>query len=352
MASDARQVGIFLFDGVDLLCTSGPACLLVSATRQLQRRGERGGYDIGYFSASGGQVMTKQGLPVDTKPLGEVKASDLDTVILPGGDSDEWRDPVIVDWLSRNRNEVRRFAGISCGTFYLAYAGLLDGRSATTHWDECDMLESDFPSVNVVRDSIYIHDGQFWTSAGAASGLDVALAMVEEDHGHELAMVIASLAVMMMKRPGSDPQLTPQLQSQSIEGPMAPLLKWIVENPDADLRTESLAERANMSVRNLYRAFAEATGAPPAEWVENVRLGVAKRLLEQTEERVDQIALKSGFIDEQRMRRCFVRKVGISPLVYRARFAQPAPAPNAEVDVSLLADAYGLAGAHAKQTLA
>ena len=133
---------------------------------------------------------------------------------------------------------------------------------------------------------------------------------------------------------------------------MASLLKWVIENPAADLRAESLAERANMSLRNFYRAFGEATGASPAEWVENVRFGIAKRLLEQTEERVDQIAHKSGFLDEERMRRCFVRRAGMSPLVYRARFAQPAPDRTGEVDVSLLANAYGLAGGHRRQPLA
>ena len=343
MGSEARQVGILLFDGVDLLCTSGPVSLLVYATRHLARQDECG-YEIGYFSAAGGSVVTKQGLPVDTRPLSDLHAREFDTIILPGGDSDEWRDPVIVAWLIRHGGEVRRFAGISCGAFYLAHAGLLDGRSATTHWDECDFLEENFPAVNVVRNSIYIHDGPFWTSAGAASGLDVALAMIEEDHGRELAMVVAHRSVMIMKRPGSDPQLTPQLQSQTVEGPMAILLKWIIEHPDADLRAEELADRANMSLRNFYRAFEEATGTSPGDWVENVRLGIAKRLLEQTGERVDQVARKSGFIDDERMRRCFVRKLGLTPVAYRDRFGQPSPAPTGRMDVSLLAEAYGLAG--------
>jgi len=343
VAEGAKRVGIFLFEGVDMLCAGGPAAILTYASRQLVSRGLPG-YEIGYFSASGGPVATKQGLVVETRPLPEVRAPDLDTIILPGGDSDEWRDPEIIAWLARHRDAVRRFAGISCGTFYLAYAGLLDGRSATTHWNDCDMLESHFPVVQVVRDVIYIHDGGIWTSAGAASGLDVALAMVEEDYGRELAMVVARLAVMQMKRAGSDPQFSPQLQSQTIEGPMAPLLKWIVENPAGDLRAEALAERSNMSLRNFYRAFEEATGAPPAEWVENIRLGIARRLLEQTDERVDQVARRAGFLSDERMRRCFIRKLGFTPAAYRERFCQPAPVPTGEADASLLAQAYGLLG--------
>jgi len=343
LISDAKRVGIFLFDGVDLLCTSGPASLLVYASRQLARQGMPG-YEIGYFSAAGGVVATKQGLAVETRPITEVHAPEVDTIILPGGDSEEWRDPAIVEWLAQHRAEVRRFAGISCGTFYLAYAGLLDGKSATTHWDECDLLEANFPDVNVVRDSIYVHDNQVWTSAGAASGLDVALAMIEEDHGRELATIVAYRAIMMMKRPGSDPQLTPQLQSQSVEGPMAPLLKWIIEHPDADLRAEALAQRANMSPRNFYRAFEQATGASPAAWVEDVRLGIAKRLLEQTDERIDQVARKAGFLNDERMRRCFVRKLGFTPALFRDRFAQPAPGPAGIGNISLLAEAFGVVG--------
>ena len=341
MASEGKQVGFFLFDGVDLLCTSGPASLLVYASRQLARRGEPG-YEIGYFSAFGGPVVTAQGLTVETRPLKDVHAPDFDTIIVPGGSSDQWRDPEIVAWLEHHQEEIRRFAGISCGAFYLAHAGLLEGRSATTHWDDCDRLETTFPAVNVVRESIYIHDGQVWTSAGAASGLDVALAMIEEDHGRELAMIVAHRSVMMMKRPGGAPQLAPQLQSQAVEGPMAPILKWIIDHPGADLRVETLAQRANMSVRTFYRAFQQATDVSPAEWVENVRLSVAKRLIEQTEERVDQIARKSGFLDDERMRRCFVRKLGFTPLAYRTRFGQSAR--TSEIDVTSIAEAYRLAG--------
>ena len=342
MAREAKLVGLFLFDGVDLLCTSGPACLLASASRELAGLGEPG-YQIHYYSAAGGSVLTKQGLVVETRPLPEPDELKLDTIILPGGDSEEWRDPAIVAWLVRHASAVRRFAGISCGTFYLAYAGLLDGRSATTHWDECGLLEAKFPAVTVVRDSIYVHDGPVWTSAGAASGLDVALALIEEDHGRALAMLIAHRAVMMTKRPGSDPQLSPQLQCQVVEGPMAMLLKWIIENPGTDLRAEVLAERANMSLRNFYRAFEAAAGAPPAEWVEDVRLGIARRLLEQTEDRISQVALRAGFVSEERMRRCFIRKLGFTPAAYRDRFAQPAPAHGA-ADLSLLSGALGLLG--------
>lgn len=350
MADQARRVAILLFNGVDVLCTGGPAAILLYASRQLAAEGAPG-YQIDYFSAAGGPILTKQNLVVETRALDDVGSAALDTVIVPGGDSESYCDPRIVEWLGKHGTSVRRLAAISCGVFYLGQAGLLDGKTATTHWEECDILQARFPGVELVRDVLFTRDGGVWTSAGAASGLDVALALVEEDHGRELAMVVARRAVMFMKRPGGDPQLSPQLQSQALEGPMAPLLQWIFDHPEADLRAEALAERANMSLRNFYRAFEEATGCSPAQWVENVRLRIARRLLEQTDERVDQVARKSGFLDDERMRRCFVRRLGFTPAAYRERFCQPAPARTGGVDSPLLAEAFGLLGGRPHATL-
>ena len=350
MADGPKRVCMLLFSGVDMLCMSGPAAIFMYASRHLETEG-MAGYEIGYYSISGGPLRTKQGLVVETHALVDVAPTDLDTIIVPGGDSESFCDPGIVEWLAQNGGQVRRLAGISCGVFYFGEAGLLTGKSATTHWDECDILQQRFPAVSVVRDVIFTRDGGLWTSAGAASGLDVALALVEEDHGRELAVILARRAVMFMKRPGCDPQLTPQLQSQSLEGPMAPLLKLIIENPGTDLRAEVLADHVNMSLRNFYRAFAAATGAAPAEWVENVRLGIARRLLEQTEERIEQVARKAGFCTAERMRRSFVRKLGFTPAAYRERFAQPAPVQTGKLDLSLLSEAYGMLGGRPHSTL-
>lgn len=342
MADETRRVGILLFEGVDMLCMGGPASILHSASRQLAVGGAAG-YEVGYLSSSGGPIVTKEGLVIESRALTDTGA-DFDTVIVPGGGSESYCDPGIVDWLAQYGGRARRLAGISCGVFYLAEAGLLNGKTATTHWDDWDMLEQRFAKVNVVRDVIFTRDGGLWTSAGAASGLDVALAMVEEDHGRELAMIIARRSVMLMKRPGSDSQFSPQLQSQAIEGPLAVVLKWIIDHPEADLRADALAERANMSLRNFYRAFEDATGTSPAEWVEKVRFGIARRLLEQTSERVDQVARKAGFLNDERMRRCFVRRLGFAPVAYRERFGQPAPVPTGDSDLSVLADAYSMLG--------
>jgi len=213
-------------------------------------------------------------------------------------------------------------ASVCCGAFILAGAGLLDGHRATTHWEDCGHLQESFADVDVRPDSIYMQDGNLWTSAGITSGIDMALAMVEEDYGHALALLVARNLVVFMKRPGGQSQFSAPLQSQSIEGPLGSVLGWIVENPCEDLRTEKLAERANMSLRNFFRAFEAATGTSPADWVEMARTEVAKRFLEDGAEKVEQVAYKSGFSGYEQMRKAFARRVGASPTEYRSRFAR------------------------------
>ncbi|MDB5699058.1 MAG: AraC family transcriptional regulator, partial [Alphaproteobacteria bacterium] len=177
---------------------------------------------------------------------------------------------------------------------------------------------------------------------GITAGIDMALAMVEEDHGRDLALAVARNLVVFLKRSGGQSQFSTHLECQVMEGPLTPLLKWIIEHPEADMRAEALAERANMSLRSFYRAFEDATGAPPAQWVEAVRLGTAKRLLEQTEERVDQIARRAGFVTYEKMRRCFARRLGVTPVAYRERFAQSSPRQDGAVDLAVLHEAFGL----------
>jgi transcriptional regulator GlxA family with amidase domain len=253
-------------------------------------------------------------------------------------------DQRIVAWLRENHQFARRIGSVCTGAFFLACAGLLAGRPATTHWEDCDILQDHFPDISVEPNKIFVRDGRIWTSAGITAGIDMALAMVEEDYGREPALAIARNLVVFLKRPGGQSQFSTELENQVMEGPLTPLLKWIVENPGADLRTETLADKANMSVRTLYRAFEEATGVPPAEWVEVVRLGIAKRLLEQTDDRVDQIARKAGFVAYERMRRCFARRLGVTPAAYRERFAQPSPRVGSAIDVAVLHEAFGLVG--------
>lgn len=336
---NSRRIGFILFEGADLLDAVGPAGAFACAARQLARNGAPLGYVIDYFSPDGGAVSTLEFAKVETLKLRDLGAQEYDTIIVVGGNF-LWSDcdPRVVAWLRRNHGRMRRLASVCAGAAFLAKAGLLDGRAAATHWTDCDALETLFPAVRVERDSIFVADSGVWTSAGITAGIDMALAMIEEDHGHGLAMFVARTLVVFLKRPGGQAQFSTQLQCQSVEGPLAPLLKWIAENPAADLRAEALADRVHMSLRNFYRAFEEATGNSPASWVEQARLEIARRLLEQTGQSVDLIARSAGFTSSEQMRRAFARRFGVSPSDYRARFSRRDP--QAEIALDLLTDVY------------
>ena len=343
MDSSIRRIGFILFEGADLLDAVGPAGAFASADRQFARTGSAARYPIDYFSPDGGLVPTLESLEIQTLPLRDLQPGEYDTIIVVGGDF-RWSDcdPRVIAWLQRNHGRMRRLGSVCAGAAFLAYAGLLDGRAATTHWSDCDTLESVFPQVRVERDSIFVTDTGLWTSAGITTGIDMALAMIEEDHGHAMAMFVARNLVVFLKRPGGQAQFSTQLQVQAVQGPLGPLLKWIAENPAADLRAEALADRAHMSLRNFYRAFEEATGTSPADWVEQARLEIARRLLEQTGQNVDQVARAAGFTSSEQMRRAFARRFGVSPTDYRARFSRRDP--GAEIDLDLLTDAWAGGG--------
>lgn len=339
-----RRVGIVLQRGADLLDVAGPAGVFHCAGRHFVWIGasDKVTYQLDYFSPDGGTVKTRQELVVDTDPLAAADPAEYDTVIVVGGIVDDRDCPECVfSWLRNCRGKVRRIGSVCVGAFILARAGLLDGRRATTHWEDCDELAARFPEVLVNPDAIYTEDQGIWTGAGVSAGIDMALAMVEQDHGHELALLVARRQVVFLKRPGGQSQFSSQLECQLGDRPLAPLLQWIVENPTADLRAQALAERANMSLRSFYRWFVAAAGSPPADWVENARLEVAKRLLEQTGDRLDQVARHSGFGSYERMRRTFARRLGIAPSDYRARFSRPLPRHENAIDLSRLTNIYG-----------
>lgn len=267
---------------------------------------------------------------METKAAPEFSPGVFDTFLVVGSLADHTScDPRMLEWIARNSLQVRRVASVCCGAFLLAAAGLLDGRRSTTHWEDCERLRRDFPRTEVQSDAIFVQDGKFWTAAGITAGIDMALAMVEEDHGHRLALTVARNLVVFLKRPGGQSQFSAMLQSQSTEGPLGLLLDWIVEHPRGELRAEALADRANMSLRNFYRAFEAVTGVSPATWVETARVEIAKRLLSQGSEPIDQIAYKAGFASYDTMRKAFARRVGATPTTYRARFAARNLAPTA-----------------------
>lgn len=329
--SETKRVAALLFAGADLMDMAGPLAVFSSASLHAPLdRADPIPYTVSCISMDGGPVTTEQGIAVATQKAHELEPGDIDTIIVVGGSIDRMGDRRLVEWLARNHSAVRRIGSVCMGSFLLAHSGLLDGLRATTHWCVGGMMRRQFPSIEVDDDAIFIPGEHVWTSAGVTAGIDMALAMVEEDCGRELALEVARYQVVFLKRPGGQSQYSTLLRSQLAEGPLAALLAWIAEHPGEDLRTEALAERANMSLRNFFRAFVEATGSTPADWVEETRIDIAKRLLEQTAQAVDQVAYHSGFGSYERMRKAFARRLGTTPGEHRSRFSR---ALGVEIDV-------------------
>ncbi len=248
---------------------------------------------------------------------------DIDTLVVTGIDEpdDARRDPELIRWLERTAPRVRRIVGLCTGTFVLAEAGLLDGRSATTHWMDCDELARRFPTITVQHDPIYVRDGNVYTSAGSTAGLDLVLALVEEDVGRRVALQVAQRMVFFLKRPGGQAQFSVQLSTQMAERePLRDLQVWVLDHLAADLSVDVLASRVSMSPRNFFRVFLREVGMTPARFVERVRVEASRRLLEETSRGIPDIATVCGFGSPETMRIAFRRTLGVNPKGYRGRF--------------------------------
>jgi transcriptional regulator GlxA family with amidase domain len=231
-------------------------------------------------------------------------------------------------WLQRIVPRVRRLASICTGTFLLARAGLLDGKRATTHWASCARLQREYPRVKVEPDPIFVREGKLWTSAGVTAGMDLALAMVEEDHGPRIARAVAQQLVLFLKRPGGQSQFSAQLAVQLADrAPLAELQAWMADHLRDDLSVPTLARRVAMSPRNFARVFTREVGLTPARLVERLRVEAARRRLEESSDGVDAIAADCGFGSAEQMRCVFVRNLRVAPTAYRDRFAEHQPIP-------------------------
>jgi transcriptional regulator GlxA family with amidase domain len=316
------QVALLLFENCELLDVAGPASAFNFAARlAVNRHGAaQEPYETRYYSRSGGPVRTIEAACIDTLPVAALEEEGADTLIVAGGPTQfAIEETALANWIGAHRHRFRRIGSVCTGAYLLARAGLLEGRRAATHWEDCDEMAALYPAIDVDRDAIFVADEGLWTCAGASSGIDMTLAMIEQDYGHDLAFEVAQAMVVFLKRDSSQAQLSTLLQSQSAKGQLEALLVWIAQHPACDLSVEALAARANMSVRNFYRSFERQTGLSPGEWVERCRLEAAVRLLEQSDKRVEQIALESGFGSYERLRRAFVHRFGSSPASYRKR---------------------------------
>ncbi|MGW3145021.1 GlxA family transcriptional regulator [Streptomyces sp. NPDC001177] len=310
-----RTVLVVLFDGVQSLDVTGPLEVFAGAEHHTP-----GSYRIRTASLDGAPVRTSSALTlVPDQSLAD--ASEPHTLLVPGGQGTRHPDPRLTDWLRRYGPRAERLVSVCTGAILLAAAGLLDGRRATTHWAYCDKLARDHPAVEVDPDPIYVRDGHVATSAGVTSGIDLALALVEEDLGRDTALAIARHLVVFLRRPGNQAQFSAQLAAQTARRePLREVQQWISEHPDGDLSVESLAARARLSPRHFARSFQAETGVTPGRYVDRVRLEHARRLLEDTADGVEEISRASGYGTPEAMRRAFVKALGTAPAEYRRRF--------------------------------
>jgi transcriptional regulator GlxA family with amidase domain len=256
----------------------------------------------------------------------------IDTLWIVGGpDSPSGAyDLAYLDWIGRTASHARRVGASCLGTFLLAAAGVLTGRRVVTHWQWCDSLAHQYPDVRVVRDAIYVRDGHVWTSAGITTGLDLALTFVEEDFGRRRALTLAQWLVMFVRRPGNQPQLGRLLTVYAgLRRPFDDLLVWMLEHLAEPLTVESLAEQAGMSLRQFMRAFQREKGMSPGRFLDQLRVETARRMIEESDNGLKEIAGLCGFGSVDSMRRAFVRILGAPPGSFARQAAEPDPAPRA-----------------------
>ncbi|MBP2320551.1 transcriptional regulator GlxA family with amidase domain [Kibdelosporangium banguiense] len=312
----AKVVLIPLFDGIQSLDVTGPLEVFTGAGRYLHRDA----YKVLTASVGGGVIRSASGLRI-TPDVGLWDAPRPHTIVVPGGAGTKDGQPEIVEWLRQKAEAAERIVSVCSGAFLLAEAGLLNGRKATTHWSVCGTLARTFPEVTVDPEPIFVRDGKVATSAGVTSGIDLTLALVEEDLGRDAALAIARHLVMFLRRPGNQTQFSAQLTAQSAERrPLREVQQWITEHPTAKLSVEALAERANLSPRQFARVFTAETGMTPGRYVDRVRLEEARRRLEDTDAGIGRVAKDCGYGTPETMRRAFIRTLGISPAEYRRRF--------------------------------
>ena len=316
---ETREVVTFAYRWAQLLDITGPLEVFTTASRlHLRDHPDQAPlYRTGLVSFSAGPVTVSGGIQL----VAERSYRDLestDTLLVPGAESvRRMLVPEVFDWLRAMVPTTRRLCSVCTGALILAEAGLLKGRRATTHWESCAELQS-YDEVEVEGDSIYVRDGDVYTSAGITAGIDLALALVEEDHGRALALATARELVVFLHRPGGQSQFSTQLMAQIEAGEgFDELLPWIYDHLDQDLRVEALAERVHMSPRNFARVFRRRIGMTPARLVELARLEAARRQLEESDVPLKTVARDSGFGTVERMRRSFTRHLKVRPSDYR-----------------------------------
>lgn len=319
----ARKVLIVGFPGVQALDLVGPFEVFTSASLVLAAQGEEG-YQLVVASVDGQPVTTETGLTFGAVELPD-PTEPVDTLVLPGGRGvhGDRRDPRLVDWIVATTPQARRVVTVCTGAFLAAQAGLLDGCRATTHWAFADQLAREFPAVTVDPDPIFVRSSPtVWTAAGVSAGIDLALALVEEDYGTDVAQTVARWLVLHLRRPGGQTQFAaPVWVARAKREPIRAVQDAVESEPGGVHSITELARRAAMSPRHFTRVFTDEVGEAPGAFVERVRTEAARRQLEQTDDTVVAIAARCGFGTAETMRRNFIRRIGVSPDQYRKTFA-------------------------------
>lgn len=313
-----RRIALLVLPGIHLTSLAGPLDVFTRASVALTRAGKRrtAAYEVELLTADEMPLLTGSGFGlVGGRRWSEV-GNPIDTLlVLASANVAQSRvDPDLLVWLRARTPEIRRIGSVCAGAFLLAEAGILDGRKATTHWELADTLAKRYPRISVDGDRIFTQDGNVWTSAGVSTGTDLALAMVEEDHGHALALEIARRMVLFMRRGGGQSQFSPQLAAQAADHqPIRELIAWISEHLDGDLSVPALARRVAMSERNFSRVFTKQVDTTPARFVARLRTEAAQAKLAGTSEKREAVAQLAGFGDGETLRRHLRSEPGSSP---------------------------------------
>lgn len=314
-----KNVAILVFPGVQSLDVAGPLDAFAEANSFIPIDAA---YRITTVAPVSGVFQASNGMPLGAEHLITDAPHGFDLLLVPGGPNvpAASRDEAVCAWLEREARVAQRYGSVCTGAFLLGRAGLLDGRAVTTHWSDVHRLQAEFPSANVEADRIYVRDGALITSAGVTAGIDLALALIAEDHGSEVALMVAKRLLVVTQRQGGQSQFSPLLTTARGESPVAQVQRYVLKHIAEPLSVEHLAQVAAMSPRHFARVFAQEAGVPPAEFVQRARIDIARGLLEGTQLPLKTVAYRCGFAGAARLRRVFTQRLGITPAQYREHF--------------------------------